>query len=215
MEETENTATEESTAGESTDTTESQDQAQPQAGSEQEQGSEFAYNIQEGYEMTSEGQADFTKFLDYVNKLPEAERGQAMLDKHLSALQDSNGRTQADLAAMHQGWAEESMNDQEFGGSNLQENLIRARKTMNSFSTPAVDADGKAVLYQDGTMKGQQMTKIELVMNQTGMGNNPEVIRVFHRAGQALGEDHYVKGNMKPAERKKTAGEIMYPSMAK
>jgi len=212
-EETENTATEESTAGESTDTTESQEQAQPQAGSEQE--SEFAYNIQDGYEMTPEGQADFTKFLDDVNKLPEAERGQAMLDKHLSSLQDANGRTQTDLAAMHQGWAEESMNDQEFGGSNLQENLIQARKTMNSFSSPAVDSDGRAVLYQDGAMKGQQMTKIELVMNQTGMGNNPEVIRVFHRAGQALGEDHYVKGDMKPAERKKTPGEIMYPSMTK
>jgi hypothetical protein len=213
VEETESPATEESTAGESTDTTESQEQAQPQAGTEQ--GSEFAYNIPDGYEMSSDGQADFTKFLDDVNKLPEAERGQAMLDKHLSGLQDANGQTRADLAAMHQSWAEESMNDQEFGGSNLQENLIQARKTMNSFSTPAVDADGKAVLYQDGAMKGQQMTKIELVMNQTGMGNNPEVIRVFHRAGQALGEDHYVKGDMKPAERKKTAGEIMYPSMAK
>lgn len=209
----ESTATEESTAGESTDTTESQEQAQPQAGSEQE--SEFAYNVPEGYEMTPEGQADFTKFLDEVNKLPEAERGQALLNKHLAGLQNSNGHTQEALAAMHQEWAQESMNDPEFGGSNLQENLTQARKTMNSFSTPAVDANGKAVLHQDGAMKGQQMTKIEVVMNQTGMGNNPDVIRVFHRAGQALGEDHYVKGDMKPVERKKTPGEIMYPSMAK
>jgi hypothetical protein len=45
--------------------------------------------------------------------------------------------------------------------------------------------------------------------------NHPAMIRVFYRAAQVLSNDtNFVKGDMKPVEKKKTAAETMYPKMA-
>jgi hypothetical protein len=84
---------------------------------------------------------------------------------------------------------------------------------MNSFSQPAVDKDGKAVLHKGGVSKGQQMTEIELVMNQSGWGNHPAMIRMMHRISEAMSQDKFVQGDMKPFEKKKTPAETMYPNM--
>ena len=85
---------------------------------------------------------------------------------------------------------------------------------MNSFSQPAVDADGKAILHSEGSLKGQQMSEVEVLMNESGWGNHPAMIRVFHRINQAMSEDSFVQGDMKPREQKKSAAETMYPSMS-
>jgi hypothetical protein len=211
----EGTATAEATAEKETETTESQETTSEAGSEKQEQDSqptEFTLTVPDGYEMSDEGKSDYMSFVDELNKLPEADRAQAMLDKHLSSVSNS----QEAREAMHQEWAKESMNDKEFGGANLQENMIAARRTMNSFSDPATDANGKPVLHQDGTMKGQQMTEIEVFMNETGYGNHPSVIRMVHRMTQAMSEDHrFVMGNMKPRENKKTPAEVMYPNMNK
>ncbi len=105
------------------------------------------------------------------------------------------------------------MADKEFGGADLSENMAGARKAMNSFSQPAVGADGKAILHPDGPLKGQQMSEVEVLMNESGWGNHPAMIRVFHRIHQAMSEDHFVQGDMKPREQKKTPAQTMYPDM--
>jgi hypothetical protein len=219
----EDPSTEESTEAEVTETTESQEAASPQAGSEQdsekapgEQTSEalnYALDIPEGFELNEEGLGSFKKFATEELGLSK-ENAQKMLNRHLESLQTSMGTHTEQLQAVRQEWAKESMNDKEFGGSALQENLTAAKRTMNSFSNPAVDADGRPVLHTEGTMKGQQMTAVEVLLNETGYGNHPEIIRVFHRAAQVLSQDHYVKGDMKPVEKKKTPAATMYPSMA-
>jgi len=224
MEETQDsTATAEATA-EQAEPTESQEQ-DLQAGSRQEdegqdgshkEGEVTGYDlvIPEGYQLDDAGVDDFKKFATDELGL-DGEKSQKMLDRYLTKLDEAVGRDADSVAAVHQEWAKESMNDKEFGGADLQENMVRARRTMNSFSDPAVGADGKAILHSDGTMKGQQMTEVEVLLNRTGMGNNPALIRVFHRMGLAMSEDHYVKGDMKPVVRKKTPAEVMYPNMNK
>jgi len=64
-------------------------------------------------------------------------------------------------------WAEQSKADPEFGGERLGESLGTAKKAMDAFATP-------------------EMRKL---LNESGFGNHPEVIRHFIRVGKAISED--------------------------
>ena len=215
MAEQEVVATEETTAAETTETQESPEQAAPQAGSEQEattSGYE-SFTIPEGFTM-DEAQTSEVSAVAKEFGLDQAQ-AQKMVDKHFDIVSKNNDSIMDAKESTLKEWASEAMADKEFGGSNLSDNMAGARKAMNSFSQPAVDADGKAILHQEGSLKGQQMSEVEVLMNESGWGNHPAMIRVFHRINQAMSEDSFVQGDMKPREQKKTAAETMYPSMNK
>jgi hypothetical protein len=210
-EEQDTSATTEVTADQA-DTQESQ--ADSEAGGSQEApkqeqtGTGFDLVVPEGYSMDDSATKEFGEFAQEIGV--DQEKAQKMLDRHLDSLGKALGRDQDSLKGIHESWASESMNDKEFGGTSLAENIVGARKVMNSFSSPATDGDGKPVLHPEGVMKGQQMTKVEVLLNQTGMGNHPEMIRIFHRISKAISEDTFVQGDMKPTENKKTHADIMY-----
>ena len=215
MEETETktAATEEPKAAETTDTQESQEQATPQAGTEQEKQSGYEpFTIPEGFVMDDTQKADVNSFAKEFG-LDQAQ-AQKMVDKHFEIISRSNDSITSAKESKLKEWAGQTMADKEFGGPNLSDNIAGARKAMNSFSQPAVGADGKAILHSDGAFKGQQMSEIELLMNESGWGSHPAMIRVFHRINQAMSEDHFVQGDMKPREQKKTPAETMYPNMS-
>lgn len=67
-------------------------------------------------------------------------------------------------------WAEESRNDKEFGGAALDANLAIAKKAVDAYGTP----------------------EIKEFLETTGLGNHPEVIRLFYRVGKTLTEDGIV-----------------------
>lgn len=70
-------------------------------------------------------------------------------------------------------WANASTTDKEFGGDKLTENLSVAKKALDSFGTP----------------------ELRTLLNQSGLGNHPEVIRFMYRAGKAISEDGFVPGS--------------------
>lgn len=69
-------------------------------------------------------------------------------------------------------WAEASRTDPEFGGAQFDANLAVAKKGYDMFATDE--------------LKG--------ILEQTGYGNHPEVLRLFHKIGKLLGEDNIVGG---------------------
>lgn len=69
-----------------------------------------------------------------------------------------------------EGWIESTRSDAEFGGEKLSENLGVAKKALAAFATP-------------------ELTK---VLNDTGLGNHPEIIRAFYRVGKAISEDNRI-----------------------
>ena len=71
---------------------------------------------------------------------------------------------QAQQAQVHNDWAEASRSDKEFGGAKMDENLAIAGKAINAFATPELKA----------------------LLDSTGIGNHPEMIRAFYRAGKAM-----------------------------
>jgi hypothetical protein len=209
-EEQEVTATAEATA-EQAETQESQTTSEAGESKEaqvQDQSSYEAYTLPDGFQM----EESFKNRLDGLFK--EANLDQAMaqkfVDEHTGLMAQQFEAGKENREAQQQEWAAESRVDKEFGGANFAENLVGARKTMNSFSNPAVNKDGKAVLHSEGPMKGQQMTEMEVLMNESGWGNAPAMIRFLHRVTQATSNDSFVQGDMKPMEKKKTHADIMY-----
>lgn len=92
-------------------------------------------------------------------------------------------------AELVQSWVEQVKTDKEFGGDKLQENLGIARKALETFGTP----------------------ELRDVLNATGFGNHPEVIRAFFKMGKAVSEDRFVKGS--PAGSETDIAKRMFPSM--
>lgn len=106
-------------------------------------------------------------------------------------LQTKHATAQSEaLKALNTGWIEANKTDKEFGGDKLQENLAIAQKAIKAFASPELIS----------------------LLNQTGFGNNPELIRAFYRAGKAMSEDTFVPaGGAAPAG--KSAAEVLYPTM--
>lgn len=86
-------------------------------------------------------------------------------------------------------WTEQTKADKEFGGDRLNENLAVAKKALDVFGTP----------------------ELRDVLNMTGLGNHPEVIRAFYRAGKAISEDRFISGSPKGAEV--DPARRLFPSM--
>lgn len=75
-------------------------------------------------------------------------------------------------------WVESVKADKDIGGDKLEENLGIARKALDTFGTP----------------------ELRDVLNASGLGNHPEVIRAFVKAGKAISEDKFVAGAPKGSD---------------
>ncbi len=67
-------------------------------------------------------------------------------------------------------WLNASKTDNEFGGDKLNENLAVAAKALDKFGTP----------------------ELKSLLNDSGLGNHPEIVRAFYRAGMAISDDSIV-----------------------
>lgn len=86
-------------------------------------------------------------------------------------------------------WVESVKADKDLGGDKLQENLAVAKKALDTFGTP----------------------ELRDVLNATGLGNHPEVIRAFYRAGKAISEDRFVQGA--PVSAATDPAKKLFPTM--
>jgi hypothetical protein len=86
-------------------------------------------------------------------------------------------------------WVEQVKADKEIGGDKLAENLAVARKAIETFGTP----------------------ELKDVLNATGFGNHPAVIKAFYKAGMAISGDRFVSGSPKGPET--DMAKKMFPNM--
>jgi hypothetical protein len=91
-------------------------------------------------------------------------------------------------------WKTQTEADPEVGGAAIKENLAVAIKARDQFATP-------------------ELTKM---LNESGLGNHPEVVRFFFKVGKAMSEDKFTQGGKAPAGVNPDAARAarMYPSMA-
>ena len=86
-------------------------------------------------------------------------------------------------------WVEQVKADKEIGGDKLAENLAVARKAIETFGTP----------------------ELKDVLNATGFGNHPAVIKAFYKAGMAISGDRFVSGSPRGPET--DMAKKMFPNM--
>jgi len=110
-----------------------------------------------------------------------------LIDSVSPAMQEAaNAQRQHTIAA----WENAAKADPEFGGDKLGENMATAKKALDKFGSP-------------------ELTKM---LNDTGLGNHPELIRAFFRAGQQISSGSFVpsgQGQSKSGD----AGSKLYPTM--
>ncbi len=92
-------------------------------------------------------------------------------------------------AKLVESWTELVKTDKEIGGDKLEENLGVARKAIDTFGSPELKA----------------------LLNSSGLGNHPEVVKFAHKVGKAISEDGFVPGSPKGPET--DLAKKLFPNM--
>lgn len=147
------------------------------------------FKAPEGQQFDPEVLNNFKDVAKELNLSQDA--AQKMLDKMAPVVAQ---RQSQQMEAFRNQWAEQSTTDKEFGGEKLSENLGVARKALDTFGS----------------------TELKSLLNESGLGNHPEFIRLLYRAGKAISEDSYVGGKGSPSKAKPTSNAdyaaSLYPS---
>lgn len=109
-------------------------------------------------------------------------------EKYVLGQSKKQSQEQAELLTSMQKACEE---DSEFGGMNFHDNMRYAKAAV--------------LRFDDGSLAK--------ILNDTGFGSHPEVVRFMYRVGRALAEKEMPRAKESPAER--SAAELFYPSMVK
>jgi hypothetical protein len=150
------------------------DKTEGDAGKPQGAPEKYEFKAPEGKIYDTETMSNFSEIAKELNLSQDA--AQKLLDKMAPTIAE---RQVQQVEAIRNEWAQAAQTDKEFGGDKLNENLVVAKKALDSFGTPELRA----------------------LLNESGLGNNPEVIRFMFRAGKAISEETFV-GNSNGAGNK-------------
>lgn len=146
----------------------------------------YEFKAQEGQTLAPEVMSEFSKVAKEMDL--SQDQAQKLVDsvapQMLQAQQALHAKQVAD-------WTESAKTDKEFGGEKLSENLAVAKKALDTFGTP-------------------ELTKL---LNDTGLGNHPEIIRAFYKAGKQISQGAFVSGSQAPVSQNATAASKLYPDM--
>lgn len=146
---------------------------------------DYTFEMPEGIDLDKAGADEFAAIAKEL-KLPK-DAAEKLVGLEVKRLQ----KAQQDHVTLVESWAEQVKTDQEIGGDKLDENLAVARK--------AVDAFGSQALKD--------------LLNSTGLGNHPEVVKAFYKAGKAISEDGFVRGAPKSPATESDLAKSLFPSM--
>lgn len=128
----------------------------------------YEFDAGEGKEFDAGIIGAFSEVAKELNLTQEA--AQKLLDKVAPVIQE---RQTAQIEDIQNEWVKQSRSDKEFGGDKIADNLGVAKKALDTFGSP----------------------ELRTLLEKTGLGNNPEVIRFMYRAGKAISEDSFVGGS--------------------
>lgn len=144
---------------------------------------QYEFKAPEGREYDSSVINAFSEVAKELNLTQEG------ADKMLSKMAPLLAERQIEqIEAVQTQWADASKVDKEFGGENLDENLKIAKGALEKFGSP----------------------ELQKLLNETGAGNNPEIIRLLYRVGKATSEDKMIPGRTAPEGNSKSASSILY-----
>lgn len=172
-------------AGEGKDAKPADSEGKPQGAPE-----EYAdFQLPEGVQLDAELTSDLKAVAKELNLTQE--QAQKLADLAADKTQGIGARQMEAIQAAQAQWTADAKADKEFGGENLAENLAVATKALDQFGTP----------------------ELRTLLNESGLGNHPEIIRAFYRAGKAISEDRFIpSGNGGRAGGARDAAKSLYPN---
>lgn len=115
------------------------------------------------------------------------EQAQGLLERESQAVSEYAATQMAKMKEVQDSWLETAKNDKEIGGEALKQNAELSKRVLERYSTPEFRKE----------------------LNKTGLGNHPELVRVFSRIGKAMSEDQLViPGVQTPG--KKSIASVLY-----
>jgi len=118
------------------------------------------------------------------------EQSQKLIDIHASQIQNGIKSQAESFDQLKQDWRAQTEKDNEIGGEKLSETVATARIALEKLGTP-------------------ELTKL---LDDFGIGNNPEMIRFMARVGSFMREDSPGKTGTPAAGTKKDRASVLYPN---
>lgn len=150
--------------------------------------------VPEKYELKLPENAVMTAAdLEGVSKLAKelgiskSEAAQKIANHQNASLANYRQTVQSEHAKTVAKWADDLKNDADFGGQNYDANVGHAKAALARFDTSG------------------EMGKL---LNSSGYGNNPVIVKLFAQIGKAMGEDKFISG--KEATASKDPAMILY-----
>ncbi len=100
------------------------------------------------------------------------EQAQKIVDAQAKSAQEFVDKQYETFANIKEGWADEVKADKEIGGADYQEKVSDAVKALGRFGS-------------DG---------LRTLLEETGIGNHPEMVRLFYTISKEIKEDTFVEG---------------------
>lgn len=148
------------------------------------------FTAPEGVELEPEVLGKF-KAIAKEDNLSQA-KAQRYVDAAAELVAKQGDALADEILTTRQGWIDAAKADKEIGGDKLPETLAVAKRAIDTYGSPA----------------------LKTLLDETGLGNNPEIIRAFAKAGASLAEDKIVGGHKVPNEPVDLADRL-YPKQAK
>lgn len=143
----------------------------------------YEFEMPEGVELDKDALNDFTGVAKEL-KLDQA-AAQKLADVGVKMAQRQKEVFENTKAA----WAEQARTDKDIGGEKFEQNLAMAKKTLETFGSP----------------------ELKEILNVSGLGNHPVVIKFLVNTSKAISEDGFVTGT--PAGGNTDLAKKLFPSM--
>lgn len=149
----------------------------------------YEFKPPEGVTLDAEVLGEFEAVARELN-MPQAE-AQALVERLSPKIAQRLAAQQTEaLATASAEWMRAVQSDKEIGGDTLPANLAAASRALQAFGSP----------------------ELRSLLEDSRLGNHPEVIRFMVRAGKAMGEDTQFIGGKASGAASKTLAERLYPT---
>ena len=141
------------------------------------------FELPENFDMNEETLGEYHTFAKENNLTQEqAQRGVDMVAQMKKAEMNQ-------WVEQQKSWVDDAKSDTEFGGDKFDQSISVAVKARDSFGTPEFNE----------------------MLDSSGLGNHPEMIRFLNRVGKQISEDGVIVGGSSISNQTREA--VLYPSM--
>ncbi len=151
----------------------------------------YEWTAPEGFEGELD-QATLESFEPVARELGlNQEQANKLVALHAESLQKQSQAAMEQHSQQMEAWQNDLKNDPEFGGAKFDANVKAAQKAVEQFGSPG----------------------LKEALEESGLGNHPELVRTFAMIGKAISEDGFIPGGKSSGPR--SAAEVMYPNHGK